>query len=221
MTPDPDNLSPESHSSPAATSPCTYYLQSVQQEFPRNLLCIDEGMVRMSILSHTDEFSSEAFSLRQICIPSSIQVISEDCFDCCGDLSHLAFEFGSKLTIISRAAFWCCSALQSICIASSVETISEHCFGHCRCLSHLRFEICSRVAILGASAFQYCLSLESLRIPTSVETISEACFKECKGLSKLTFESGSRLSAPGDFAFSGCSALRSLYCPPSLCQVTG
>jgi hypothetical protein len=108
------------------------------------------------------------WSLRSICVPSSVQTISQFCFMCCRDLSNLRFESGSALSSLGESAFYCCSLLESICIPSSVETISKLCFCECRSLCHLTFESDSRLATIGEVAFCGCSALHSIFLPAGL-----------------------------------------------------
>jgi hypothetical protein len=77
-------------------------------------------------------------SLQSICIPSSIETISEFSFSCCIHLSCLTFEPGCRVSMLGASGFECCSSLQSNCIHPSVErsyTICRCCFRECKALS--------------------------------------------------------------------------------------
>lgn len=68
---------------------------------------------------------------QSICIPSSIDVISESRFRCCESLSNVLFESGRKISNTGDSVFQECPLLQSICIPSSPGRISSSCFGGC------------------------------------------------------------------------------------------
>jgi hypothetical protein len=59
-------------------------------------------------------------SLSVICIPSSVQVLSERCFVKCEALLSVGFDVPSNLSCIHKHAFLSCSSLASICVPSSV-----------------------------------------------------------------------------------------------------
>jgi hypothetical protein len=125
------------------------------------VVSVDGWAVRLSILNN-DGFTPQGFSLARICIPSSIETISDGCFCGCRELSSVAFERGSHLSTFGALAFGYGSSLQSICIPSSTETVSETCFGDCNDLSCLTFESDSRLSTLGNGAFRDCRSLQSI-----------------------------------------------------------
>jgi hypothetical protein len=66
----------------------TYYLESDQHEFPRNLTCTEGTVVRLVTISRSPAFSSRASSLRYICIPSSIEAVAKSSFKVCLNLSN-------------------------------------------------------------------------------------------------------------------------------------
>jgi hypothetical protein len=116
----------------------TYYLQSNQSEFPRCCTCVEGRVAVFSILARTANFGAVQFPLQSICIPSSIEIVSDHCFHNC-TLSCLAFESGSRISRLGRFAFDR-SSLLSLYIPSSVETISDSCFDSCQRLGSLIFD---------------------------------------------------------------------------------
>jgi hypothetical protein len=143
-------------------------------QFPCRLVCVDGCVDEFSILR--ESALARCSSLRSICIPSSIETISDSCFAECDHLLMVTFESHSKLSTLGERAFELCSQLHTICIPSSTETISRYCFSSCGDLSHFAFEPLSKLTVLGDCAFQHCLSLRSIRIPSSIQTISKCCF---------------------------------------------
>jgi hypothetical protein len=116
--------------------------------FPASRFCVG-GRVAIVAFVNRPDGDQIVLSLKSICIPSSIETISDHCFCDCRNLSILTFESGCKVLILGESAFRNCSSLQSICIPSSVETISSDCFENCRNLSILTFESCCKFSNLG------------------------------------------------------------------------
>jgi hypothetical protein len=106
--------------------------------------------------------------LTSICIPLSVRVLCQHCFDGCGSLSRVTFQSGSRLLAIHSHVFRGCSSLRSICIPRSVEILSQMCFSECRSLSIVTFESRSHLRDIEYSAFCGCTSLMSIRIPSSL-----------------------------------------------------
>jgi predicted DsbA family dithiol-disulfide isomerase len=77
-------------------------------------------------------------------IPSSVEMICEECFRDCRSLTSVTFEVNSKLSRLERYAF-CESGLMSIHIPSSVEVICEGCFSECTSLKSVTFEVDSKL----------------------------------------------------------------------------
>jgi hypothetical protein len=187
----------------------------------RNLACADGRVVRFTILSPDSPFAQQASHLERLCIPSSIEVISKNCFRGNKRLFNVAFEFGSKIATLGHSAFDECGSLQSICLPSSIDTISESCFRDCTKLSVSTFDPGSKICNLGKSAFRGCSSLQSICIPSSINPISYSCFSNCTNLSILRFEPGSAILNIEDYTFGWCSSLQSLFIPARLREMTG
>jgi hypothetical protein len=67
-------------------------------------------------------------SLSSICIPSSVDIIGQKCFDSCASLSRVTFEDDSKLSRIERDAFRDCFSLTSICLPATVQSVASGAF---------------------------------------------------------------------------------------------
>jgi hypothetical protein len=63
-----------------------------------------------------------------MCIPSSVESITQFCFSCCTALSEFRFEAGGRVSVLGERVFAFCTALESIRIPSSLETIAGSCF---------------------------------------------------------------------------------------------
>jgi hypothetical protein len=87
-----------------------------------------------------------------------------------GNLSFVAFEFGSKLSVIDRGAFMNC-ALRSICIPSGVQILTQSSFSGCSGLRSVVFENHSRLSSIQGWAFVDCRQLQSIRLPAGLESI--------------------------------------------------
>jgi hypothetical protein len=66
--------------------------------------------------------------LRAICIPGSVQEISQLCFYGCTHLVSVTFEENSRLLVIRSFAFACCVSLRPISLPSSIHEISDFAF---------------------------------------------------------------------------------------------
>jgi hypothetical protein len=156
----------------AHLSTFTYHLQGAERQFPRSSGCIHGCALRASIIDRAAYSSIPVAEIESICIPSSIEDISDQCFLDCSALSTVVFEFGAKLSTLGSRAFGYCESLQSIYLPSLVREIRYGCFTHCACLSSVTFERGSQISILGSWGFEGCSSLRSIRLPSSIERIS-------------------------------------------------
>jgi hypothetical protein len=160
---------------------------------------------------------SSCLSLRSICIPASVELLGDSCFNSCGSLAQFTFEPGSRLAQIGTCAFAHCSALTSICIPVQVETIPAACFHSAKSLAELSFEEGSKLTRICSTALKTCYSLRLIRVPVHLEVLDLSVFAGCKYLSQLIFEHPSQLRQldlpPSNFG--------SLCIPDSVETITG
>ena len=114
--------------------------------------------------------------------------------------------FPNSITSIGRAAFYCCSLLDSVALPEKVTAIGDMLFANCQSLR--RVVIPEGVTLIDNSAFNSCHSLDSLTIPHSVTTIEDWAFAGCKNLSYVEMSRG--LTYVGRGAFGDCYALKSV-----------
>jgi hypothetical protein len=168
------------------------------------------------------------FSLRSICIPSSVAILCENCFIECTSLCSLTFEFGSKLTQIQHRALSGCTSLRALYCPRLLQEIDG---------SSLLFTGISEIildpdnqnlSIAGGllvgvdtrgklvSAIRYQGSGSLLLLPRDTEIIGPSCFACTRSLRSLTFESGSQLQEIEREAFMLCLSLQSICIPASV-----
>jgi hypothetical protein len=94
----------------------------------------------------------------------------------------VAFESGSKLSIIEDSVFCHCSSLKPICIPRSVTFIGANCFQGCGGLAKVTFPSDSKLSRIEEGAFRECQALTSICIPSSAEFRPEDVFKDCPRL---------------------------------------
>jgi hypothetical protein len=88
----------------------------------RALLEVSFARVPRLKLIGVESFSS-CESLRSICIPVSVEILSNSCFYRCTSLSSLTFELRSHLIQIDDMAVGRCTHLLSACFPSSLRSI--------------------------------------------------------------------------------------------------
>jgi hypothetical protein len=69
---------------------------------------------------------SKCFSLSSICIPSSVEILSDGSFPDCYSLSTVRFGADSKLRFAVGRAFSSCYSLSSIWIPASLRDVVSH-----------------------------------------------------------------------------------------------
>jgi hypothetical protein len=104
------------------------------------------------------------YAIRSICIPASVEVLSEESFMACIELSVVLFESDSHLRRIEDRAFSDCSSVKSMFIPCSVEFIGNRCFDGCRSMESLTFEFRSKLIQMGESPFCRCKDLKSILV---------------------------------------------------------
>jgi hypothetical protein len=185
----PDSALARDPANPSAPDPTPPdYLHPGQRDFPRNSVCVDGRVVRVSILSRSSDFSPETCPFQLLCIPSSVHTISSNCFYACPRLSYLAFEAGSKLSTLGTCAFLGCSSLRTVCFPASIQAIHHSCFKYCSDLTKVIFEPGCTISTLPSGAFGCCPSLRSISLASSLRLLRANCFILSKGLEDLGSE---------------------------------
>ena len=120
-----------------------------------------------------------------------------------------SITFPNSITSVGRAAFYCCSLLDSVVLPEKVTVIGDMLFANCTSLR--RVVIPEGLTLIDNSAFNSCYSLDSLIIPNSVTRIEDWAFALCKGLTYVEMSRG--LTYVGRGAFGDCSALNTVIIP--------
>jgi Ca2+-binding EF-hand superfamily protein len=153
--------------------------------------------------------------LRTIRIPKIVEVIPEECFCGCSNLSSFSVESGSHLRRIENSAFAYCHSLNNILVPASVELLGHDCFLCCTSLTVITFEPDCCLKEIGEWAFFGCSFLRRFDFPHFVEVIGSYCFDYCISLSEFCVPRGSRLQRIGKWCFHG-SQLGLFHLPASI-----
>jgi hypothetical protein len=154
--------------------------------------------------------------LTSICLPASVEHLSNQCFASCTALSSFTFEPGSQLTEIDEGVFAFCALLASFCVPRSVRQIGRRCFYECLSLSDVTFESPSNLETIGQQAFAGCNLLASLCLPASLPELPPDSLDGLKCLKSLAFEPGAKLDKIGESALTVLSGLESICVPASV-----
>jgi hypothetical protein len=109
-----------------------------------------------------------------------VKIIKESAFNCCSSLTDV--DFGDKLELIGRRAFYGCKALTNISMLS-VRIIEERAFGDCFQLSDVEFGEAQRT--LQDSAFYCCFRLKRIALPMRGDMIEVGVFDSCHELKTI------------------------------------
>ena len=150
--------------------------------------------------------------LTSVTFPSSVRIISNDCFLNC--ISLVKADLPNALTSIGFGAFLG-TKLSLVDIPNSVTSLGGSVFQSCSSLTSVT--IGTSVTIISNSIFESCSSLTSVTIPNSVTTISSGAFKNCSTLSSVTI--GTSVTTLDSGVFEGCSYLNFINIPNSVTTI--
>ena len=156
-----------------------------------------------------------AFSERDIQtvgFPSSLEVIGEDAFAKCEDLTKI--ELPDSITELRSGAFLGCEKLKEVKLSLKLQVLGGYAFCECPITS---IEVPKMVEEIGAFAFLDCDQLLQVSLPEGLRKIKTGTFSGCKQLRKINFPD--QLDSIGEQAFCDCDSLKQVILPDSLQQV--
>lgn len=121
-------------------------------------------------------------------------------------------HIGSRVRVISSAAFMGCRALSGVTFAEGLNEISDNAFANCASLSEIKLP--ESLCVLGKFAFKDCRGLSCVELPDNLEYLPEGAFQNCTSLKKIVLPAC--LKAIGDECFSGCTSLETVAFPDKL-----
>ena len=120
----------------------------------------------------------EREKIKGVIISNSVQIISNDAFFQCSDLTNVTI--GNFVETIGNSAFFGCESFTEVTIPNSVITIDINAFSGCSNLTNLT--IGNSVETINTNAFSQCSNLIIVTIPDSVITIGMYAFYGCENL---------------------------------------
>lgn len=190
-----------------------------------NLAVLKTGLKNTSVMIKLDlsactslsNISASAFgnctNLKEIILPSSINVISEYAF--INDINLNKIIIPNNVTSVGTGAFCGCTELSEVIIGESVSTIGFAAFENCSKLHEII--IPDSVTDLGANAFNNCTQLSKAVLGTGITTIPAYCFNGCRNLSDCTMSNN--VENISDYSFTNCSQLQSLTLSNQLASI--
>ena len=151
-----------------------------------------QGIANSAFKNRTD--------INSVTISSRIQIIADQAFSYCSNLSTLTFsEGGPNLQSIEALAFSNCP-ITSIVIPTNLTTIGNGAFASCTSLSSVTFAPNSLCTNIGWTAFTN-TAIASISIPSNVTTIGPNAFTGIPNLVLVVFESGNQSINMADNTF--------------------
>jgi len=151
-----------------------------------------------------------------ITYPGTVKTI-ENCRDFWGENTHLRKVVLNEGTeVIGENAFRWCSNLSEINIPSTVKVIDKYAFGDCKALNNIDFP----VGIERINEFAFSASgLTSVDLTGRNPQYDSGIFYDCKSLAKVKFNDG--IMKITDSMFKGCSVLTDIDIPASVTTIGG
>ena len=177
-----------------------FYMSSVTK------VTIPEGVT--SIGASAFDF---CFSLAEIELPTTLEVIGERAFYACPVKS---ISIPSSVREIGKSAF-SMSAIESISIPASVEVIGEYAFQRCEMLASV--ELNEGLKTIGMCAFDNCTSLKEIDVPNTVTSLDIRAFALCTSLTRASVGNGVTTVA---YLFEGCTLLADVTLPSGLKEIS-
>lgn len=140
--------------------------------------------------------------------PSSIRVIPRLAFAGCASLTRVAFQPGSMLETLEKAAFFRCAALEGLRITGAVRSLGAYALAGCAQLTALDMEAIDSIRAIGPHAFENCRSLSNLYIPHAIPRIRAYTFNGCLSLKRVKIPQG--VKRIGRRAFAKCRQLETV-----------
>ncbi|KAL9189009.1 hypothetical protein ACHAXT_011499 [Thalassiosira profunda] len=144
-------------------------------------------------------------ALESVNIPGTIELIPDECFQHCNQLSRVQLQEG--LRGVGMHAFDGCTSLGHITLPSTVRAIGKNAFFN----SVSSIILPDRLERIGDYAFSQC-TFPCLRVPPRITEIAPGAFRSCKNLFTAELpETG--IEHIQDYSFASCHSLRNVFIP--------
>ena len=183
-----------------------------------NLVSLD--LSSLCNLKEIENFTFQnAWKLREIAFPPSLECITFGSFDFCTSLVQLDLSGLFNLTNIGGEFFKNAHSLQEIIFPPRVKKINDRSFTNCTSLT--RLDISNfQLEVIGYDAFTNAWSLREIIFPASLKEISAGTFLNCTSLTRLDFSHCVQFEEFGNNVFTDAFSLREVIFPPNLQKIT-
>ena len=190
------------------------------------------------ITNIADGAFENCYSLTEVVLPDSLQVIGTSAFDSCYELQSINIPSG--VTTIGDKAFYECKAATDIQLPDSVEHLGQDVFtktgyysntenwennalyvgNHlvsCKPALSDAFQVRPGTISIVSGAMKGLTKLTELTMPDTLTTIGSEAVSGCTALTLVTISDG--VTSIGEKAFYGCTALKNLHLGKEVSQI--
>ena len=143
------------------------------------LVLSEMGVTDVVIPEGVRIITRNAFEKRDVTsvqFPSSLEVIGEDAFALCANLTEI--ELPDSIIELRDGAFVRCEQLRRVILPEGLKSIKGSAFSDCNQL--MRIDFPEGLESIGNGAFSNCYSLKQVILPDSLKQIGDQVFSDCK-----------------------------------------
>jgi len=163
---------------------------------------------------------NDAWELREIELPSSLERLESDSFKYCTSLVRLDLSNLCNLQDIKCDLFKNAWSLREIAFPPNIQRIDTRSFTHSTSLTRLDFSDCEQLREIGFDTFVRSWSLREIIFPASLKEISTGAFLECTILTQLDLSHCVQFEHFGNNVFTDAFSLQEVIFPPNLQKIT-
>lgn len=144
-------------------------------------------------------------TLQKVVFPEVLQMIEQEAFSGCNNLTEMDFSKAKQLQWIRYGAFQECSGLKNLDLSASANLvkIEGNAFSQCSNLQMVSLSGCRKLTSIEYRAFQYCSSLRTVDLSncSALATLDSYVFSDCSNLTNVSLVGCTALTTIGESAF--------------------
>lgn len=201
-------------------SPCVSWLQTEDEIYfeekhnPKDPVEFEDSNVKKICDAKYDIDKDGHFSYQDAAAVSSIS-FSFNVNSSYKIKSFNELKYFTKMTSLSRSAFYNQDELESVVIPQKVTSIASRSFMGCSSLFYISLP--KNLQYINSEAFKNCTSLSNLTLPSEVMSIMRESFSGCCNIVHFNFPK--KLKSIGQGAFQYCSSLEYATIPESVTSI--